>query len=54
MKSPLDLFHDLNLQTLVKVTLITGLFGLLVAAVAWGLAGRYDLVADGFGATETR
>ncbi len=50
MKSPLDLFHDLKLKTLVKVAVIAGVFGLLAAA----MAGRYELVPVGFGATETR
>ena len=53
MKSPLDLFHDLKLKTLVKVAFIAGVFSLLAAAMAGGLAGRYELVPIGFGATKT-
>ena len=51
MKTPLDLLHDLKFRTLVKVALITGIFGLLATIIA---VGRYDLAAVGFGATEAR
>ena len=53
MKTLFDLFQDLRLKTLVKVALITGIFALL-AAIAGGLAGRYELVSVGFGGTEIR